>query len=274
METVSVKGGEIPLVGYGTYPLAGDAAVAGVTAALEHGYRHIDTAQMYGNEAEVGRAITRSGLPRDSIFVTTKVHPDNYAPGRFRDSVRASLDSLGLDRVDLLLLHWPNPRHRLAEVLDLLVEAQEAGQTRLIGISNNGPGDIVRAVELSGGRVVNDQIEFHPLLDRSGEQEAARRAEISLTAYCPVARGRVADEPELQAIGARHGKTAAQVALRWAVQQGVIVIPKASTPARIGENLALFDFALDEHEMRRISALRSRNRRLIQFAGYTAWQDS
>lgn len=273
MHTAKVNDGEIPLVGYGTYPLGGDAAVRGVSTALEHGYRHIDTAQMYGNEAEVGRALAGSGLKRDAVFVTTKVHPDNYAPARFRSTVAASLDALQLDRVDLLLLHWPNPRHGLQATLDLLLAAQDDGKARLVGISNNGPADIARAVALSGGRVVNDQIEFHPFLDRSAEQQAATASGIALTAYCPVARGMVADEPVLAEIGKAHGKTAAQVALRWAVQQGVVVVPKAGSPAHIADNIALFDFALDEGEMARISALRARNRRLVQFAGYTAWAD-
>ena len=267
MESRMIKGGAIPLVGYGTFPLSGDAARRGVGAALEHGYRHVDTAQMYGNEREVGEALTATGLNRAAYFVTTKVHPDNYAAHRFAGSVARSLDALGLDQVDLLLLHWPNPAFAMESVLEQLIEAQDNGKARFIGVSNFEPEDLDRAMDLTAGRIVNDQIEFHPLVDRSAEQNAASRHDICLTAYCPIARGAVADEPELLAIGKAHGKTAAQVALRWAVQQGVIVVPKASSPAHIAANIDLFDFTLSDDEMNRVSALRARNRRLVQVAG-------
>lgn len=267
MESRMIRGGAIPLVGYGTFPLSAAAARSGVAAALEHGYRHVDTAQMYGNEAEVGAALAASSLSRASYFVTTKVHPDNYAPHRFASSVARSLDALGLDHVDLLLLHWPNPAFSMEQTLELLMAAQDNRQARFIGVSNFEPADLDRAMALTGGRIVNDQIEFHPLVDRSAEQAAADSHDICLTAYCPVARGAVAQEPELQAIGKAHGKTAAQVALRWAVQQGVIVVPKASNPAHIAANLELFDFTLSDDEMQRVGALRARNRRLVQVAG-------
>ncbi|MEZ5670790.1 MAG: aldo/keto reductase [Alphaproteobacteria bacterium] len=267
MDVREVKGGAIPLVGYGTYPLTGDAAVRGVAAALEAGYRHIDTAQMYGNEAEVGRALAASGLARDAVFVTTKVLPGNYAPDRFAGTVAESLDALRLDRVDLLLLHWPNPAFSMEKTLELLLAEQDAGRARLVGVSNFEPADLDRAMAFTAGRIVNDQIEFHPLVDRSAEQAAAERHGISLTAYCPVARGAVAQEPILTAIGQAHGKTAAQVALRWAVQQGVIVVPKASSPAHIAANIDVFDFALDADEMARVGALRARNQRLVRVAG-------
>lgn len=272
MDYRQIKGGQIPLVGYGTWPLAGDAAARGVSAALEAGYRHVDTAQMYGNEAEVGQALAASGLERDALFVTTKVHQDNFAPDTFPGSVARSLDDLSLDQVDLLLLHWPNPVYSMEKTLEMLMAAQDAGQARLIGVSNFEPADLDKAMSIAGDRIVNDQIEFHPLVDRSADQAAADRHGICLTAYCPIARGAVAAEPILVAIGRNHGKSAAQVALRWAVQQGVVVVPKASSANHIAANIDIFDFVLDDAEMEQVSDHRAQNRRLLQIAGRpTTW---
>ena len=195
-----------------------------------------------------------------SIRTTTR-------PDTFEDSVKRSLEDLRLERVDLLLLHWPNPAYSMETTLEMLMAAQDAGQARLIGVSNFEPADLDKAMAFSGGRIVNDQIEFHPLVDRSAEQSAADRHGISLTAYCPVARGAVLQEPTLVAIGEAHGKTAAQVALRWSVQLGVIVVPKASSPAHIAANIDLFDFTLTDAEMAQVGALRAQNRRLIRVAG-------
>ncbi len=260
-------GGTIPLVGYGTYPLTGPEAARAMDAALEAGYRHFDTAQMYGNERDVGRMLGESGLARDELFVTTKVHPDNYAPGKFADTVAGSLADLKLDYVDMLLLHWPNPQFDMQRTLEMLMAAQDAGQARHIGVSNFEPPDLARAMKMTNGRVTNDQVEFHPLLDQSALQEAAAGHGVVITAYCPVARGELVGNEVLAGIGARYGKTEVQVALRWMVQQGVVTIPMSRTPERIKANIDIFDFTLSDQEMAAVGALRANNRRIVQVAG-------
>ena len=176
----------MPLLGYGTFPLRGDEARSCVAMALELGFRHLDTAQMYQNEAEVGLALQSSGINRDDVFVTTKIHPDNYGADSFGGSVRQSLDSLKVDHVDLLLLHWPHPSLDMADVLERLVETQESGHTATIGVSNFGPDDLKRAQDLADGRIACNQIEFHPFVDQEPTIQAARDLEVKLTAYCPV----------------------------------------------------------------------------------------
>lgn len=260
---------DMPLLGYGTFPLKGDEATACTLMALELGYRHLDTAQMYQNEAEVGRALRDSNLARDDIFLTTKVHPDHYGKGDFEDSVSRSLDALAVDRVDLLLLHWPHASLEMPDVIERLVAAQEAGQARTIGVSNFNPEDLAQAQELAGGRIACNQIELHPFVDQRPTIEAASTLDITLTAYCPVARGKVIDDPTLQAIGEAHEKTAAQIAIAWLVRRGIVAIPMSRNRERAAANLAAGDITLSDDEMTRIDEIGRADGKMIKPAGLT-----
>ena len=260
---------DMPLLGYGTFPMRDDEAATGTLMALELGYRHLDTAQMYRNEAEVGRAIRDSGLERDEIFVTTKVHPDNYGEADFAPSVARSLDALDLDQVDLLLLHWPHPTLEMPAVLERLVAAREAGQARTIGVSNFRPDDLARAQDLSGGRLACNQIELHPFIDQRPTIEAAARLGIRIVAYCPVARGQVLHDPTLIAIGEAHGRTPAQIAIAWLVQQGIGAIPKSRNRERAEANLASREIRLSDGEMQKIAKIGTADGKLINPAGLT-----
>jgi diketogulonate reductase-like aldo/keto reductase len=272
MQQLRFHGGSMPIVGFGTFPLKGAEAERCVSTALELGYRHIDTAQMYGNEAEVGRALAASGLKRDAVFVTTKIEPNNYAPKTFNASLDASLKALRLDRVDLLLLHWPNPKFSLKETIGLLVAAREAGKTRHIGVSNLNVTDVKRAAALSGNTLATNQVEFHPLLDQSKLKAACEALGMPLTAYCPVARGRILESPELATIAKANGRTVAQVAMRWIVQQGVAAIPMSRSRQHIADNLAILDFALSDADIAAITKLTKRNLRVVPLDWFAeAW---
>lgn len=267
--TVEAAGAVIPALGLGTWELTGRTAEGAVSEALELGYRHLDTARMYGNETEIGRAIEASGLPREEIFLTTKVWPDRYRPGDFGDAVRRGLDRLRSDHVDLLLLHWPRfERTTLERTLELLNEQRAEGRTRHIGVSNFSTELVRRAAAASEAPIAVNQVEYHPFLDQAPVLEQARELGLAITAYSPLARGRVPGNETLGRIGERHGKSAAQVALRWLVQQeGVAAIPRTSDPAHAAENLDVFDFELSEDEMERIAGLAEPGGRMIDPEG-------
>ena len=260
---------DMPLLGYGTFPLQDDEAKACTLLALELGYRHLDTAQMYRNEAEVGHAMKASGLARGDIFLTTKVHPDNYGDGDFMPSVARSLEALGVDQVDLLLLHWPHPNLEMDAVLERLVGTKEAGHARTIGVSNFGPGDLARAQDLAGGELACNQIELHPFVDQQATIEAAAELGIKLTAYCPVARGKVIDDPILGAIGKAHDRTAAQIALAWLVQKGIAAIPMSRNRKRMQANLESGAIRLSDEEMAKIDAIGTTDGKMINPPGLT-----
>ncbi len=255
--------GEIPVLGFGTFELESDVARRMVESALESGYRHVDTARAYGNEREVGAAVRASGLPRDEVFLTTKVWPDDF--GRVAEALEESLESLGMDHVDLLLLHWPSFRAApLEEALEGLAVAREAGGTRHVGVSNFTVRLLREASARSPVPLAVNQVEYHPYLDQRPVLEAVREAEMALTAYSPLAQGRVVDDPVLTGVAERHGKSAAQVALRWLIRQdGVNAIPRTSDPAHCEANLRMFDFELDEEEVERIDRLAEEAARLI-----------
>lgn len=262
--TVSANGANIPALGFGTFRMPGDDVMRVVPKAIELGFRHIDTAQIYGNEAEVGAAIKQSGVSRDDIFLTTKVWVDKFAPDAFALSVDESLKKLKTDYVDLLLLHWPQSDVPLSSRMDSLNEVRKAGKVRHIGISNFNIAMMDEAVKLSEAPLATNQVEFHPYLDQSKLLEAARKHGISLTAYYLMADGRVPKDEVLKDIGSRHGKSAAQVALRWAVQQkDVIALSKTATVERLQENFDVFDFALSEAEMAEITTLAKPDGRIV-----------
>ena len=261
---VHANGAAIPALGLGTWKLVGAECAQAVQWALAAGYRHIDTAAIYGNEEAVGAGLKAGALPRDAIFVTTKVWYEDLRPGDLERSAEASLRRLGLDHVDLLLIHWPNPRIPLADSLRALGEAKRLGLTRNIGVSNFTSGMVAEAAALCPEPLVANQCEYHPYLDQSPVLAACRRHGLALTAYCPLGRGELPKERIIQDIARRHGKTPAQVVLRWHVQQpGVAAIPKSGDRNRMAENLAVFDFSLDDDEMRCIAALARPNGRMV-----------
>ncbi len=222
-----------------------DAGAKAIESAIRQGYRHIDTAAFYGNEREVGQAIRASGVKREDIFLTTKVRDNNLKADDFARSLDNSLKLLDLPAVDLLLIHWPNPQVPMAESIGALNKAKRDGLTRHIGVCNHTVALLKEAHAVTKEPLVTNQIEVHPFLDQTKVIEASRGYGMAITAYCPIARGRVPGNPVLERIGAAHGKTASQVSLRWLVQQGIIVIPGSGKPERQKENFDVLDFSLE-----------------------------
>jgi 2,5-diketo-D-gluconate reductase B len=254
--TLPAHGAHIPAIGFGTSGL-GYVRAEHIATALKAGYRHIDTARKYGTEGAVGEGIRASGIPRREIFVCTKVSHENLHAGDFARSVEESLKALGLDYVDLLLVHWPEKNTPLAETTGALARAKRQGLTRHIGVANFNIAMLDEAIALCPEPLVTLQAECHPYLDQSKVIAACRARGLVLTAYCPLARGRLKDDPVLAEIGRRYRKSCAQVALRWLMQQSVIAaIPRSSNSARIAENIDVFDFTLDDGDIRRIGALK------------------
>jgi diketogulonate reductase-like aldo/keto reductase len=266
MHVVEAKGARIPLVGLGTWELRGRACARIVGEALRLGYRHIDTAEMYDNEREVGEGLRASGVARDEVFITSKVWPSHFAPRELERAAKDSLARLKLSAVDLLLLHWPNPQIPLSETLGALCKVKQGGLARYIGVSNFTVPLIEQAVRLASEPLVCDQIEMHPFLDQSKVTAACRAQGMAVVAYSPIARGGAKNDAVLARIGAAHGKSAAQVSLRWLVQQGIVVIPRTSRTEHLSENCAIFDFALSAAEMAEIHSLAHRDGRLVDYA--------
>ncbi|HYZ43278.1 MAG TPA: aldo/keto reductase [Xanthobacteraceae bacterium] len=271
MPTLSAHGAEIPAIGFGTSSL-GDCGEI-VATALKLGYRHIDTAWKYGTERGVAEGMRVSGVPRSEIFLTTKVSHEFLRADDFARSVDESLKNLGVDFVDLLLVHWPNPQIPLSEPMPALARAKRQGLTRHIGVANFNIAMLDEAIRLCPEPLVNLQAEYHAHLDQTKLTEACRRRGLIFTAYCPLGRGRLLRDPVLAEIAARKGRPLAQIALRWLVQQGnIIPIPRSSNAGRMAENLGVFDFALTEEEMKRIAALKRPDGRIADPAGRApAW---
>lgn len=239
-----------------------------VHEALSTGYRHIDTAQSYGNESAVGAGIADSQVPRNDVFLTTKVWIDRFEPEALIRSAEQSLSRLGLDYVDLLLLHWPNPEVDLVDTIGALNRVREKGMTRHIGVSNFTVDLIERAFAASDAPLVTNQVEYHPMLNQDKVLGAVRSHGMSLTAYSPLAQGQVFGNDTLEDIALRHGTSAGQVALRWLVQQDdVICIPRSSNPAHVRQNIDVFDFELSDAEMGQIFKLSNRRNRQVDPSG-------
>lgn len=254
-------GATMPQLGFGVWQIRQDGAAEVIGEALRVGYRHIDTAQLYGNERAVGDAVRASGLPRDEVYVTTKCRNDAHGHRSAIDALEASLDRLGLDRVDLYLIHWPQPTlDRYAETWEGFIEARERGLTRSIGVSNFHAPHLERLIAATGVAPAVNQIELHPWLTQESLVAFNRDLGVQVEGWSPLANGRLLDEPALRRIADAHGRTVAQVVIRWHLQLGYIVIPKSVTPARIAANFEVFDFELTAEELRRISAL-NRNQR-------------
>ena len=263
---VEAHGARIPLVGLGTWELRGRACARVVEQALQLGYRHIDTAELYDNEREVGEGLRAADIGRDEVFITTKVWPSHFAPHDLERSAQQSLARLRLTKVDLLLLHWPNPLIPLRDTLGALCKVKRAGLARHIGVSNFTVALIEEAVKLADEPLVCNQIEVHPLIDQSKVIAACRRHRMAAVAYSPVARGGVSRHKVLTRIGKTHGKSAVQVSLRFLVQRGIAVIPRTSHIERLSENFAIFDFELSEPEMADLARLTRRNGRIVDYA--------
>jgi 2,5-diketo-D-gluconate reductase B len=266
----TVQGVNVPALGFGTFRLPGEDCREGVEHALGIGYRHIDTAQGYNNEEYVGEGLKRSGVAREDVFLVSKVAPTNFAGDAAATSTAESLRKLRTDYVDLMLLHWPNPSVPLEQPLQALARLQRDGAVRHIGVSNFPPSLVERAAGIT--HLFCNQVEYHPYLSQTALIDQAHEHDMLLTAYCPIARGKVLDDPVLRDIGARHAKTPTQVTLRWLVQQdAVAAIPKSKQAQRRLDNFAVFDFELSPEEMDAIFAL-DREDRLVDPAEGPDWE--
>lgn len=248
--------------GFGTFPLRGEVLAQAVRDAAEIGYRAFDTAQWYGNEAELGTVIADLGVPRDDLLITTKVHPENMTAERFLPSVEQSLRDLRLDAIDVLLLHWPPGDDPVEPSLELLQEAHRSGYAQHVGVSNYTTRMMRRALEVLDVRLAVNQIEFHPLLNQNKLLAVAEETGIPLASYCSIARGEIFKYPRLAEIGDRHGKSAAQVALRWVLQKGVTMNTMSTRRKNMQANFDIMDFALDDADMRQVDDLTSTNYRI------------
>lgn len=268
--TVTVQGVEVPKLGYGTWLVEGEDAYEGVLDALELGYRHIDTARAYGNEAWVGRALTDSSVPREEVWLTTKVWYEHAEPHVLTQIFHEQLADLQVDRVDLLLLHWPAAEVPLARTLGAMDALREQGLVSHIGVSNF-PSKLLREA-MSIAPIFCDQVEYHPYLPQGPVMHECLEHDLLLTAYSPFAHGHVHEDATLGAIGARYGKSAGQVALRWLLDQpNVAVIPKASSHERRAQNIDVFDFDLDDDERGAVAALSQRHLRIADPAWAPDW---
>lgn len=271
MHVVEANGARIPAIGLGTWELRGRDCARVVEQALRLGYRHVDTAQMYENEREVGDGVRSSGVPRNDVFVTTKVWTTHFAPLDLERSTKESLARLRFDHVDLLLLHWPNPQVPLSETLGALARMKQQGLARHIGISNFTVALIEEAVATCPEPLVCDQVEYHPWLDQAKVLEACRHNGMALVAYSPIAKGKVKTDETLGRLAALYRKTPAQICLRWLVQQNVVAIPRTTKVERLSENIDVFDFELSDADMATISALANPKGRLVDFGFAPKW---
>lgn len=263
MQFVECQGARIPAIGLGTMTLKEDVCVEAVKTALQLGYRSLDTAEKYGNEIWVGEGLAESGVKREDVFLTTKVDLRNLASPDFERSVDESLEKLQVSSVDLLLIHWNNPDVPFTDSIGSLCKVKRAGLTKHIGVANFTTSMLNEAVKYATEPLVANQIEVHPFLDQTKVLTKCRELDISVTAYCPAARGRVPGDETLGRKGRAHGKTATQVALRWLVQQRVIPIPRSASPEHLKANLDIFDFELTDAEMADITALKRADGRVV-----------
>lgn len=251
MEYVTKAGTEVPKVGVGTWQMATEVAYESVSTALEEGYRHVDTAQLYENERGVGRAIEESGVERSEVFLTTKVNPTHRSVDDIVDSARKSVERLGVDQIDLLLIHWPHPLADLPTVIDGLDECVRQDLTRFIGVSNFGVERLERAQQLTDTGIFTNQVLFHPWWPQRELLSYCQQEDVILTGYSPLANGGAIDDELLADLGRKYGKSGPQVAIRWATQhENVITIPMSTSREHLADNVDIFDFKLTraEHE--------------------------
>ena len=271
METVSTNGVEIPAVGLGTWDLRGRTCARVVEQALRLGYRHIDTAEMYDNEREVGEGLRASGVKRDHVFVTTKIWPTHLAPLELERAAKESIARMRLTEVDLLLIHWPSNHIPLSETIPALCKMKTAGFAKNIGVSNFTVALLDEAVKYATEPLILNQIEWHPFLDQSKVRAACAQHHMAVTAYSPIAQGKASSDKALALIGMHYRKSAAQVCLRYLLQEGAIVIPRTSKLERLSENRDVFDFALNDAEMDEIRQLTGPRGRLVNMGSGPEW---
>jgi len=267
---IDANGARIPAIGFGTWQLRGEACVSAVETALGLGYRHIDTARMYGNEQAVGQGVRASGLRRDDIFVTTKVWRDDIGAGALQRSAEASLRDLGLDAVDLLLIHWPNASIPLKNSIAALCDARRRGLARHIGVSNFPVALLEEALKFASEPLVANQCEYHPRLDQSAVIAACKRHGLAFVSYSPLGKGGLLSDSVLVDIARRLKREPSQVVLRWHLQQGIAAIPRSGSPDHIRDNFDVFDFTLDAADMAAVSGLRRADGRMVDM-GWAKW---
>ena len=271
MEHLQTQGISLPRLGLGTYRMQGDACRAAVESALGLGYRHIDTAEMYGNEDAIGAAISASKVARGDLHVTTKVWNENLAPDAMRRAFDTSLKKLKLDHIDLYLVHWPAPRMNLPMMFETLMKLREEGRTRAIGVANFNIALLKTVVEEIKAPIACNQVEYHVMLDQTPLRKYLKSKSIPLVAYCPLAQGRAASDETLMAIGRKHGASAAQVALKWLLDQDeVAAIPKASRAESQKANLDALNVGLDDEDIKAIAGL-PKNKRFVNPGFAPAW---
>ena len=271
MEHLQTQGISLPRLGLGTFRMQGEVCRAAVESALGLGYRHIDTAEMYGNEEAIGAAIAGSGIVRGDLHVTTKVWHENLAPDAIRRAFDASLKKLRLDHVDLYLVHWPSRQMNLPEIFETLLKLRQDGRTRAIGVANFNLALLKTVVEVIKAPIACNQIEYHVMLDQTPVRRYLAAKAIPLVAYCPLAQGKAASDPTLLTIGRKHGASAAQVALKWLLDQdGVAAIPKASRPESQKANLDALHIGLDDEDLKAIAAL-PKDKRCVNPGFAPAW---
>jgi len=263
MQVVEAHGARIPTIGLGTMTLKDDVCVQAVKTALQVGYHHLDTAAFYGNERENGEGLRQSGAKRDNVFICTKVRQEHLRPADFVKVIDQSLANLKLPQVDLLHIHWNNPEIPFKESVGALCQAKKDGKTKHVGVANFTTTMLDEAWAVTSEPLVCNQIEMHPFINQDKVLAACKKHGMAVVAYCPIARGKVPGADALERIGKAHGKSAAQVSLRYLVQMGVCSIPRTATPEHLKQNLAVFDFKLSDAEMAELKKLNATNMRVV-----------
>jgi diketogulonate reductase-like aldo/keto reductase len=273
MQTIKLHNIDIPKLGFGTWQIHDEECVNAVGKALQMGYRHIDTAQAYDNEEFVGEGWQKSGIPRDNFFLTTKIFREQFeTKDKAISSLKESLNKLKTDYVDLVLVHWPFPEYEIEQLIEPLMEAQDKGLTRLIGVSNFTVHHMEDAKRISDNRICMNQVEYHPKLNQEPVLDFVRENGWGLTAYSPLGRGTAMEEQAIQDIADKHEKTQAQIILRWLIQQdNVLAIPKSSNEEHMASNFSIFDFELTSEDMETIFKLRHANDRQVNPDFAPAW---
>lgn len=271
MYVIEAHGARIPTIGFGTMTLLAEVGVQAVKTALGLGYRHLDTAASYGNEKEVGEGFRASGVARTNVFITTKVRNDKLMPDDFQRSVDQSLANLQLPYVDLLLIHWNNPDVPFKLSVGALCKAKRDGKAKHVGVANFTTTMLDEAWAVTSEPLVCNQIEMHPFINQDKVLAACKKHGMAVVGYCPIARGKVPGADALERIGAAHGKSSAQVALRYLVQQGVVPIPRTATPEHMKQNMDVFDFSLTADEIAELKKLNATNMRVVSPAHAPKW---
>lgn len=271
MQFVEAHGARIPAIGLGTMTLKEDVCVQAVKTALQIGYRHLDTAAYYGNEKENGEGLRASGIKREDVFICTKVRQGDLKPDDFARVLDQSLKNLQLSQVDLLLIHWNNPDVPFKLSVGALCKAKKDGLTKHVGVANFTTTMLDEAWAVTSEPLVCNQIEMHPFINQDKVLAASKKHGMAVVAYCPIARGKVPGAEALERFGQAHGKTSAQVSLRYLVQMGVVAIPRTATPDHLKQNLDVFDFKLSDAEMAELKKLNATNMRVVNPPHAPVW---